>query len=167
MRFCLRLARSEYDISHVPGKLLVTADGLSWTLLLSVPPETSLQKEAEYLMETCIAALPASCHRLEEFNAAQAAYTDCSTLFDYCCNDWPEKWNIPIEVKPFWQSRGLLKIHIDLLLYGPRIVIAASLQRQLLSKKLMMDTKTFKNVAFDLMNRCGGVSDCKAHQGSC
>ena len=44
--------------------LLVTADAFSWAPLLSVPPETSLQEEAEYLMETCIAALPASSHRL-------------------------------------------------------------------------------------------------------
>ena len=63
MSICLRLAHCEYDISHVPGKLLVTADALSRALLLSVSPETSLQEEAEYLMETCIAAFPASSHR--------------------------------------------------------------------------------------------------------
>ena len=134
MRFRLRLARFEYDISHVPRKLLVTADALSWAPLLSVPPKTSLQEEAEYLMETCTAALPASSHRLEEFRAAQTTDTVCSTLFDHCRNSWPEKRKIPIEVKPFWQSRGLFTIHNDLLLYGPRIVIPASLQWQILSK---------------------------------
>jgi len=56
-----------------------------------VDTQTSLQEEAEYLMEACIAALPANSHRLEEFRAAQAADSVCSTLFDYCCNGWPAK----------------------------------------------------------------------------
>jgi len=80
---------------------------------LQTPPE------AEYIMDTCIAHLPASSHCLEEFCSAQIADT---VLFDYCHNGFPEKWSIPIEVKPFWQSRGLFTI---LLLYGPRTVIPA------------------------------------------
>ena len=85
-------------------------------------------------MEACIAALPASSHRLEEFRAAQAADSVCSTLFDYCRNGWPAKHTIPVELKPFWQHRSLLTTHNNLLLCGPRIVIPATLQKGILSK---------------------------------
>jgi len=84
LRFHLRLACFNYVISHVPGKLLVTADTLSHVPL----PSVDTQEEAEYLMEACIAALPASSHRLEEFRAAQTADSVCLTLFDYCHNGW-------------------------------------------------------------------------------
>jgi len=109
-----------------------------------------LQGETEYIMETCIAYLPANSHHFEEFCSTQKADTVCLT---YCHNGWPEKWNIPIEVKHFWQSRGLLTIHNNLLLYGLRIVIPASLQQEILS----MVTKAFKNVTFELINQCGGL----------
>ena len=134
LHFRLRLARFDYVISHVPGKLLVTADTLSRAPLPSVDTQTSLQEEADYLMEACIAALPASSHRLEEFCAAQAADSVCLTLFDYCRNGWPAKHNIPVELRPFWQNRGLLTTHNNLLLCGPRIVIPVTLQREILSK---------------------------------
>ena len=42
--------------------------------------------------------------------------------------------NIPPEVKPYWQARGQLTVHSNLLLYGPRIVIPNSLQKDILSK---------------------------------
>lgn len=85
-------------------------------------------------METCINSLPANSHRLEEFCKAQAADTVCSTIISYCQNEWPKKPNIPLEVKPYWQARGQLTVHNNLLLYGPRIVIPTSLQKEILSK---------------------------------
>ena len=135
LRFRLRLARFEYDIAHVPGKLLVTADTLSRSPLYSSDTITSdLQEEAEYLLETCIDNLPASSQRLDEFRKAQAADTVCSTLINYCQCDWPKKHDIPLQLKPYWQARGQLTVHNNLLLYGPRIVIPAPWQKEILSK---------------------------------
>ena len=57
LRFRLRLERFDYDIVHVPGKYLYTADTLSQAP--SNQPDTRLQEEAEMLMEMCIAHLPA------------------------------------------------------------------------------------------------------------
>ena len=91
-------------------------------------------EEAEYLMEMCINSLPANSHRLKEFRKAQAVDTVCSTIIGYCQNKWPKKPNLPLEIKPYWQARGQLTVHNNLLLYGPRIGIPTSLQRGILSK---------------------------------
>ena len=59
LRFRLRLARFDYDIAHVPGKLLYTADTLSRAPSSSEENDTSLQNEAETMMEACMTHLPA------------------------------------------------------------------------------------------------------------
>ena len=136
VRFRLRLGRFEYSISHTPGKQLVTADALSRSPLGSTASAAvcPLQEEAEYLLETCVTMLPASSHRLNEFCEAQASDPVCSSLIDYCKHGWPSKWDIPLKLKPYWQARGHLTLHNNLLLYGPRIVIPKLLQREVLSK---------------------------------
>ena len=135
LRFRLRLTRFEYEIIHVPGKSLVMADTLSRAPIRHSDTDTSdLQEEAEYLMEMCINSLPANSHRLEDFCKAQAADIICSTIISYCQNEWPKKPNIPLEIKPYWQARGQLTVHNNLLLYGPRIVIPTALQKEILSK---------------------------------
>ena len=69
VRFRLRLARFDYTTLHTPGKQLVTADALSHSLLECTTSAVvcRLQEEAEYLIESCVAMLPASSHRLNEF----------------------------------------------------------------------------------------------------
>ena len=80
LRFRLRLARFDYSITHVPGKLLYTADALSRAPSSADESDTRLQEEAEALMEVCVAHLPASRERLEEYRSAQATDPICSTV---------------------------------------------------------------------------------------
>ena len=79
LRFCLCLARFDYTIVHVPGKLLYTAGALSRSPSTLEPNDTRLQEEAEVVMETCVAQLPASTERLEEFQKAQAEDRVCAS----------------------------------------------------------------------------------------
>ena len=69
-------------------------------------------------------------------NSAKLKKTDtvCSTIISYCQDEWPKKSNVPLEIKPYWQARGQLTVHNNLLLYGQRIVIPVSLQKEILSK---------------------------------
>ena len=111
------------------------ADTLSHAPIHRSDTDTSdLQEEAEYLMEMCVNSLPANSHRLEEFSKAQKTDTVCSTIISYCQDEWPKKSNVPLEIKPYWQARGQLTVHNNLLLYGQRIVIPISLQKEVLSK---------------------------------
>ena len=135
LHFWLRLARFEYEIFHIPGKSLVMADTLSRSPIQSTGSDAhNLQEDAEYLMETCINNLPASSQRVAEFREAQAADTICSAIITYCQNKWPKKQNVPLQIKPYWQARGQLTVHDNLLLYGQRIIVPAALQWQVLSK---------------------------------
>ena len=123
--------------SHIhQARQLITADALSCSPQGSTASAVvcSLQDEAECLLESCVAMLPASTHRLNEFCEAKASDPVYSNLIDYCKNGWPSKWNVPLELKPYWQARGHLTLHKNLVLYGPRIVIPKVLQREILSK---------------------------------
>jgi len=134
LRFCLRLARFNYSILHVPGKLLYTADTLSRAPSTSNQNDVRLQEEAEAVMELCVAHLPASTERLEEYRRAQAKDHICSSVIKCCRNGWPEKY-IEADIKPYWKARGELTVDKDnLLLYNKRIVVPKPLQRQTLEK---------------------------------
>ena len=79
LRFRLRLTRFDYTISHVPGKLLYTADALSWA---PDPSETSPQEyqDTEFLVNALVAYLPAQADRLEQYRKAQRSDSMCSQI---------------------------------------------------------------------------------------
>ena len=132
LRFRLRLDRFSYSIVHVPGKLMYTADTLSRSPLKS--DISDLQEVAEIFIEACVAHLPASNTRLDEYRKAQAADSICSRRFEYCRQGWPTKNNIDIAIGPYWKVRSELSIHNNLLLHGKQIVVPKSLQKETLSK---------------------------------
>lgn len=135
LRFRLRLARFQYTITHVPGKYLYTADALSRAPTANADNDARLQEEAESLIAECIAHLPASNERLDEYRKAQAADPICTQVISYCKNGWPKENKITPEVKPYWKARGDLTVYEKtLLLYDKRIVVPESLRRQTLEK---------------------------------
>ena len=133
LRFRLRLSRFEYDIKHVPGKQLYTADTLS-RAPISTSESYNLHEEADLLMQISIDHLPASSQRIDEIKTAQASDTVCSTLISYCENGWPKKHSLSLQLKPYWKWQGQLSTHNKLLLYGTRIVIPLSMQPEILHK---------------------------------
>ena len=133
LRFRLRLSRFEYDIKHVPGKQLYTANTLS-RAPISTSESYNLHEEADLLMQISIDHLPASTQRIDEIKTVQASDTVCSTLISYCENSWPEKHSLSLQLKPYWKWQGQLSTHNKLLLYGTRIVIPLSMQPEILHK---------------------------------
>ena len=71
LRFRLRLARYDYSIQHVPGKLLYTADTLSRAPQTNVTESLELQEEVEAFIESVSENFPASKSRLETYREAQ------------------------------------------------------------------------------------------------
>ena len=133
LRFRLCLSRFSYSIVHVPGKQMYTADTLS-RAPISAAESSDLQEEAELLLALTVAYLPASSQRINALKAAQSSDAICSTLISYCQTDWPSKHHLSLSLKPYWNCRGELTVHNNLLLYRSRIVIPLSMQQEVLHK---------------------------------
>ena len=136
LRFRLRLAKFDYTVSHVPGKLLYAADALSRAPTSQVTPEEddSLQDDAELLVDTMVTSLPASKVRLAVYLNGQKSDHTLTVVRLYCQGGWPSKHQIPPEVKPYWEARASLTVCNDLLLYNNRIVVPQALQKDTMDK---------------------------------
>ena len=133
LRFRLRLTRFDYNIEHVPGKLLYIADTLSRAPTGSDPPKEEI-KETEFFVKALVAYLPASKDRLDDYRKGQEADPTCSQLIHFCKQGWPSKHQIKGDLSRYWMVRGELTLCDDLLLYGSRIVVPKSLQTETLQK---------------------------------
>ena len=135
LRFRLRLNRFDFSIHHTPGKDLHLADTLSRAPVL--PPgnnSIAFVQDVESFVQTVIAALPARVDRLQQYRDAQTTDAVCSKLKTYCITGWPEKRQLPSEMKPYWSHQGELTIVDNLLLCDHRIVVPVTLQAQTLDK---------------------------------
>ena len=55
-------------------------------------------------------------------------------MIKYCRSSWHTKNRIDEALKPYWEARGELTLHNNLLLYNNRVVVSASLQQEMLEK---------------------------------
>ena len=134
LRFRLRLDRFSYDINHVPGKELYTADTLSRAPLPTISSENTQEELAELCMEAIISHLPASNQRLETYRQAQSSDPICQQILKYCREGWPDKRQIESALKAYWSAQGELTESNGLLMYGQRMVIPTALRAETLSK---------------------------------
>ena len=134
LRFRLRLSCFDCTIEHVPGKHLYTADTLSCAPSSSTENDPDLKELAEAAIEKCIAHLPASTQRLDEYRRAQNSDPVCSLVSKHCQNGWPGKQRIDEVMKSYREVHGELSMHNNLLLFGSRIVVPASMQQETLRK---------------------------------
>ena len=135
LRFRIRLMRFDYSISHVPGKLLYTADTLSPAPV--IPPDANHileDAQTEAFVHALASYLPARADRLQQFRVAQQQDSTCSQLITFCKQGWPNKSQITGDVLRYWPVRGELSLHDDLLFQGHRIVIPRSLRQETLQK---------------------------------
>ena len=133
LRFRLRMAKFDYRISHVPGKLLYTADTLSRDPILE-QEQTITQEEMEMFVNSLTKSLPASEQRLEAYHRSQEQDEECTQVREYCRSGWPSKQLTPPQLLPYWKVRDNLTICNNLLLYNSRIVVPKSMQRKILQK---------------------------------
>ena len=132
--FRLRLMRFDYTISHVPGKLLYTADTLSRSPQECSAEDLQLAELTEEQMSTTTSQLPANKDRLEIYRQAQAKDPVCSQLIAFCQSRWPDKHTLTGELNKYWIARHELTVCDRLLLYGYCIVVPKQLQHETLCK---------------------------------
>ena len=83
--------RYNYNIQHVPGKLLYTADTLSRAPQTDVVKALELQEEMEASIETISDNLPDNKRRLETYQKAQSLDGVHVRVKEFCNSGWPEK----------------------------------------------------------------------------
>ena len=91
LRFRLRLAKFDYTISHVPGKLSNTADTLSRAPFISKGNDAELQQYTESFIEIAILNLPLTENRLQFYRKEPDENELCYLVKAYYKKGWPEK----------------------------------------------------------------------------
>ena len=119
----------------MPDKELYTADTLS-RAPIAPPGEGSISShnELESALDIIISSLPASQHRLQEYQNAQAQDPVCTQIYKYCRDGLPSRSQTPSDIHLYRQARNKLSVVNDLLLYSSRIVIPSILQPETLKK---------------------------------
>ena len=88
--------RFSYDVQHVAGKDLHTADTLS-RAPLSTPStydDLELEKDVSCFIGEVLQALPITDTRLEEVRQHQAEDHTCRLITSYIDEGWPDKSNL-------------------------------------------------------------------------
>ena len=82
LRFRLHLAKYDYTVVHIPGKLLYATDALSRapTSQVTLMEDDSLQDDAELLASTVISSLPAGKQKLAVYVSGQKSYATLSRV---------------------------------------------------------------------------------------
>ncbi|XP_056114034.1 uncharacterized protein K02A2.6-like [Rhinichthys klamathensis goyatoka] len=135
LRFRLRLMKFAFDIVHVPGKSLITADTLSRAPVGHTLTQEEKENEAEVkvFVDAVIQSLPATETRLKVIQEKQKTDPVCAKLIRYCKTGWPEKSAISSELGPYWPKRATLTLAGELLLRGQRIVIPHDMRQEILN----------------------------------
>lgn len=133
-RFRLRLLRFIYNIVHVPGKALITADTLSRAPIRRplTAEETQMKGEVQIFINTVRDNLPASQSKLQQIADHQRQDAICSQLIRQCQRGWPRQEELSQQLKPYWIHQGELHMNGDLLMKGRRIVIPETLKMKCL-----------------------------------
>ena len=135
LRFRLRLMQFDYTISHVPGKLLYTADTLSRSPQECLAQDKQLAELTEDQMTTTTTnQFPTTTDSLETYRQAQKEDPVCSQLITFCQTKWPNKKMLPQQLSKYWSARHCLTVCDGLLLYETRIVVPKQLQHDTLCK---------------------------------
>jgi transposase InsO family protein len=134
LRFRLRLMRFSYNILHVPGKLLYTADTLSRAPQSHSEEDKRKSYNIEFNLSAILQQLPANAETLEKYLQAQKEDPICMQLSKFCIDGWPEQHNVKGQLKCYWQARRDLTQCEGILLYRTRVVVPERLQQETLDK---------------------------------
>lgn len=89
-RIRIKLMRYQFDLKHVPGKLLATADTLSWAPCDEHPSSTTRSIEL-FVSEVVKGFPPTIANRLEEVRQRQTEDSECTSVARYCQEGWSDK----------------------------------------------------------------------------
>ena len=124
-RFRMQMMQINIIVEHAPGKLLFTADALSRGRGKSSPEkESDLETELDFFVTAVMVTLPATYQRLDDIRCKLKKDDTLKVLMQYVQEGWPtDKRDLCGPVGKYWNERGDLNIHNDLLLLRRRLAI--------------------------------------------
>ncbi|XP_011879086.1 PREDICTED: uncharacterized protein K02A2.6-like [Vollenhovia emeryi] len=137
-RFRMRLMRFSYEVQHVPGKELYTADTLS-----RAPQKQGLKEEdilfdqdVKSYVQAVEAATPIGDKLLQEVAETQKQDNTASILRRYIREGWPiHKADVDRAARGFFEHRGNLAELKDIIVYNTRAYIpTGGLRKQMLDR---------------------------------
>jgi hypothetical protein len=120
-------------VKHVPSKDLVIADALSSKPLPFTLPDVQKAEEVEEFVDCVHASWPASDKRLTKIQVETASDPALQMVTRAVLQGWPSN-TVPEIMKPYLQAKGELSIVDGILTMGDRIIVQASLRREILSR---------------------------------
>ena len=135
-RFRMRLMRYSYQIVHVLGKDLTTADTLSRPPLHRslTKDETQLNEDLNLYVSHILQCLPTTERRLQEIGLHQDKDEVFSKLKLFCSEGWPEKHHLNCSLQPYWQCRTEITVQQGILMKDDRVTIPSALRLDVLDK---------------------------------
>ena len=134
-RMKIRMLRYSYEIRHVPGKDLYTADTLSRApLSRTTPSDLNLAQDIASYVNEVINAIPISDSRLEEVRQHQHEDHTCRLIMTYIEEGWPSKHNMSGTIGLYNLQKMHLTIDNGIILYDNRLLIPPSLRHYVLDK---------------------------------
>ncbi|XP_030204757.1 uncharacterized protein K02A2.6-like [Gadus morhua] len=135
-RFRMRLMRYSYDIVHVPGKSLWTADTLSRSPVQKkmTANDTELMESTNIYVDCIVNNLPVSPTFMDTLKAQLEADSVCSRVMKMCADGWPDHAQQEPLLKHFWPEQATLTVQDGLLLKDTRLVIPAAMRNDVLDR---------------------------------
>ncbi len=135
VRFQIRLMRYTYDIVHVPGKQMYTADTLSRApSSQATAADTDLEEETKSYVQSIMSTLPASDQRMEQIRLNTMEDDICRQIMSYCEDGWPEKHMIKGVMKAYYPYKSSLTVEEGIIMLGNRVFIPPSLRMEMLER---------------------------------
>uniref|UniRef100_A0A1X7V5L8 Integrase catalytic domain-containing protein n=2 Tax=Amphimedon queenslandica TaxID=400682 RepID=A0A1X7V5L8_AMPQE len=128
-RMIMSIQRYPISVSYRPGKELLIADTLSRSPL----PDTAGEYEFhEYNINT-LHTLPITESKLAEFKEQTKADPALQNLIKVVQTGWPNnKFNIPMETRPFWNYRDEITYDDGILFKGSKVIVPNSMHLSML-----------------------------------
>ena len=130
-RFKIRLMRFTFNISHVPGKELYTADAPTSE---RDENDDTLQEVAKY-MNAKMSLFPVTGVRMEEIKIRSQEDEACQQLMNYYNDGWPEKHLLKGPLKAYQPYRFARSVQDGILMFNSHVLVPSALRLDMLESQ--------------------------------
>ena len=134
-RLLIRVQRYDLKVSYTPGTYMYTADTLSRAVDPHAEKDSSREEDIQAYVNTVLTSMPVSSNRKKKIATETKNDETLQTLSRVIQEGWPnEKSNCPGGISDYWNGRDELSEADGLLFKGSKIIIPASMRREMLEK---------------------------------